>query len=77
MVCLVSRRSVDRLERALEGHATLLRVNIAEDVGRAVARRHAVGRTPTFIVFSPDGRERHRETGFPDTDRLEAEALNP
>ena len=55
----------------------MLRINIDEDVGRAVARRFRVGITPTFIVFAPDGRVRYRQTGFPDVDRLEAEALNP
>ena len=73
----MSKRSVDRLERDLEGHATVLRINIAEEVGRAVARRYGVGITPTFIVFAPAGGVRDRQTGFPDLDRLEVEALNP
>ena len=61
----------------------MLRVNIDEDVGRATARRYGVRMTPTFIVFAPDApgspesRERHRQSGFPDVERLEAEALNP
>lgn len=55
----------------------VLRLNLAEDVGRAAARRFGVRLTPTFIVFAPDGRERHRQSGFPDIERLEAEARNP
>ncbi len=55
----------------------MLRLSLEDDVGRAAARRYGVGLTPTFIVFAPDGRERHRQTGFPDLERLEAEALNP
>ena len=55
----------------------VLRLNLSEDVGRAAARRFGVRMTPTFIVFAADGRERHRESGFPDLERLEAEALNP
>ena len=55
----------------------MLRINLDEEVGRAVARRHGVRLTPTFIVFEPGGRERYRQSGFPDLDRLEAEALNP
>ena len=55
----------------------VLRLNLAEDVGRAAARRFGVRLTPTFIVFAPDGRGRHRQSGFPDIERLEAEALNP
>ena len=55
----------------------MLRVRLEEDVGRAVARRHGVRMTPTFIVFGPGGNEHHRQSGFPDVERLEAEALNP
>ncbi len=55
----------------------MLRLNLSEDVGRAAARRYGVGMTPTFIVFAPGGKERHRQSGFPDIERLEAEALNP
>ncbi len=55
----------------------MLRLNLSEDVGRAAARRFGVRMTPTFIVFAPGGRERHRQSGFPDLERLEAEALNP
>ena len=55
----------------------MLRLNLSEDVGRAAARRFGVRMTPTFIVFAPDGSEGHRQSGFPDIERLEAEALNP
>jgi thiol:disulfide interchange protein len=76
-ICVISKRKVDGLEESLEGKAIVLRINIADEVGRAVTRRYGVGIVPTFIVFTPDGRERYRESGFPDTDRLEAEALTP
>ncbi len=55
----------------------MLRLGLEDDVGRAAARRYGVGMTPTFIVFAPGGSERHRQSGFPDLERLEAEALNP
>ena len=55
----------------------MLRLALEDDVGQAAARRYRVGLTPTFIVFASDGSERHRQTGFPDLERLEAEALNP
>ena len=73
-MCLISNRAVDRLERELEGRAAVLRLNLNDDVGRTAARRYGVRITPTFIVFSPDGRELYRESGYPDTGRLEAEA---
>ncbi len=76
-MCLISNRSVDGLEHDLEGRATVLRLSLDEEVGRAAARRYGVSITPTFIVFTADGRERHRESGFPDTDRLRDEALAP
>jgi len=75
-MCLASKRSVDAMEEELAGQATVLRISADEAVGRAVARRYGVGLLPTFIVFTPEGREIHRESGFPDTDRLEAEALS-
>ena len=76
-VCLISKRSVDGLESRLEGEAEVVRLNLAEDVGKAAAWRYGVSLTPTFIVFAGDGRERFRQSGFPDIDRIEAEALNP
>ncbi|MDA1036494.1 MAG: thioredoxin family protein [Chloroflexi bacterium] len=76
-LCIVSQRSVDGMERDLEGYATVLRVSIDEDVGRAVARRYGLGVLPTFMVFTAAGRERYRESGMPDIDRLEEEALAP
>ena len=60
----------------------MLRLSLEDDVGRAAARRFGVRFTPTFIVFAPDApgardwSERHRQSGFPDVERLEAEALN-
>ena len=76
-LCIVSKRSVDGLERDLEGRATVLRVSADEDVGRAVARRYGLGLLPTFVVFTADGRERYRESGIPDTGRLKEQALAP
>ncbi len=61
----------------------MLRLSLNEEVGRAAARRYGVRMTPTFIVFAPDApgaratHERHRQSGVPDIERLEAEALNP
>ena len=76
-ICLMSKGSVDGLEARLEGDAEVVRLNLAEDVGRAAAWRYRVSSTPTFIVFAGDGSERYRQSGFPDIDRIEAEALNP
>ena len=74
MVCLYSKPAVDGLECDLEDSAVVLRINVREEVGRAVARRYGVRVTPTFIVFDRTGREAHRQSGgAPDTERLRAE----
>lgn len=76
-LCIVSKRSVDGMEHDLAGQARVLRVSADESVGRAVARRYGLGLLPTFVVFTADGRERYRESGMPDVDRLKEEALAP
>ena len=65
------------MEVDLEGKAVIIRLNLGEDVGKQAARRLDVSFTPTFVVFSADGREHHRESGPPDIDRLKREALSP
>ena len=64
------------MEVDLEGTAVLLRLNLGEDGGKQAARRLDVSFTPTFVVFSADGREHHRESGPPDIDRLKRETLS-
>ncbi|MEX2598388.1 MAG: thioredoxin family protein [Dehalococcoidia bacterium] len=71
---MASKPAVDGLERELDGEAVVIRMNIDEDAGWEVARRYGALVTPTFIVFSPDGAELHREYGYPDIDRLRDEA---
>ena len=73
-ICLASRRRVDAMEERLEGEAVVLQLNIADDAGRAAARRWSATATPTFIVFSAEGVQLHRESGFPDIDLIEATA---
>ncbi len=75
-ICLISKRSVDGMEADLDGDAIVLRLNLGEEVGKETARRYGVGFTPTFVVFTADGREVHRESGFPDIDRLKSEVLS-
>lgn len=74
-VCLASEPVVARLEKRLTGHASVVRMNIREEVGLQVARRYGALTTPTFIVLSRDGTEGYRQRGYPDTRRLAAEAL--
>jgi thiol-disulfide isomerase/thioredoxin len=74
-LCLISRRGVDALERELAGEAVVLRVNLYDEVGRAITARYGARSLPTFIVFDAGGAERFRSTGLPDFERLETEAL--
>jgi thiol-disulfide isomerase/thioredoxin len=76
-LCLIAKRSVDGMEADLEGQAIVLRVSVDEAIGRDVARRYGLGYLPTFVVFSADGREVHRESGSPDIDRIKRAALAP
>ncbi len=39
----------------MTGRARLLRVNILDPVGRAVAEQHGVDLVPAFLVFGPEG----------------------
>ena len=76
-LCLIAKRSVDGMEAELEGLAEVVRVSANDPIGRAVSRRYGLGYVPTFIVFSTDGREVHRETGSPDVERIKRAALAP
>ena len=75
-ICLISKHSVDDMENRLEGEVEVVRLDVQDEVGQAAAVRYRVNITPTFIVFAADGSERFRYSGFPDTTRIEAEALN-
>ena len=64
------------MEEDLAGRADVLRIDVTEPVGREVARRYGLSATPSFIVFSADGREVYRDSGPPDIERLKSEALS-
>ncbi len=74
-LCLIVHRSVDALEQELEGQAVVVRANLFDAVGMALATRYNAAYTPTFIVFDAGGQERYRTSGLPDFERLKQEAL--
>jgi len=76
-LCIIAKRSVDGMEADFDGLAEVLRVNADDPIGRAVSRRYGLSYVPTFVVFSADGREVHRETGLPDIERIKRAALAP
>jgi len=65
----LARPAVDGLERDLAGRAVVVRLNVADEVGRAVAARYGLGAVPTFLAIK-DGEPVMRLVGQPDKDRL-------
>jgi len=54
----------------------VVRLNVAERVGRQIARKYEITRVPTFIVFDAQGQELWRQSGqWPNEGRIRAELL--
>jgi len=51
---------VERLEADLGNRATVLRVSIHTDLGKALGQRYAVEDVPLFILFDEQGKETRR-----------------
>ncbi|MCL7452920.1 MAG: thioredoxin family protein [Anaerolineae bacterium] len=64
---------VDRLERDLEGEATILRLNAVSSVGRQLSGRYGVRGVPTFLLFDGTGQMVHYQVGRLDADRIKVE----
>ena len=75
-MCLISKNTVDRLDQNIRADISLIRLNIAEDIGKSVARRYRVTSTPTFLVFDSSGNVVFRHSGYPDIAKLENAARN-
>jgi len=71
-ICLVSKPKVDALERDLEGQAEVLRLNVKEDVGRALAGRWGIRGVPTFVVLDGAGEVAYAGAGAPDVEAIKA-----
>lgn len=63
VACLAAKPVVDRLERELEGRATILRADIRSDVGAQLAEAFGITTVPGFVVLTPDGKVRLRLNG--------------
>jgi thioredoxin-related protein len=57
---------VDGLELELLGKASVVRLNLGENIGVTMARAFGVHSTPTFIITDGNGQETWRKSGFPD-----------
>ncbi len=71
-ICLLNKPKVDQLERDLAGQATVLRLNVKDNVGLALAIRWNVVGTPTFFVVNGAGDVVYARAGAPDIEGLKA-----
>lgn len=71
-ICLINKPKVDQLERDLAGQATILRLNVKNDVGLALAARWGVSGVPTFFVLNGAGEVIYARPGAPDIEGLKA-----
>jgi thiol-disulfide isomerase/thioredoxin len=71
-ICLLNKPKVDQLERDLAGQATVLRLNVKNNVGLALASRWGVVGIPTFFVLDGAGNVIYTRAGAPDIEGLKA-----
>lgn len=71
-ICLLNKPKVDQLERDLAGQATVLRLDVKDNVGLALAARWNVVGTPTFFVLNGAGDVVYARAGAPDIEALKA-----
>jgi len=71
-ICLLNKPKVDQLERDLAGQATVLRLNVKDNVGLTLATRWDVRGVPTFFVLNGAGEVIYARAGAPDIEALEA-----
>ena len=69
-ICLLSKPKVDQLERDLEGQALVVRLNVKDKVGLALASRWGVLGTPTFLVLNGQGDIVYAQAGAPDIESI-------
>jgi thiol-disulfide isomerase/thioredoxin len=68
--CTRAKPIVDALEQELTGQLLVIRLNIQESVGRALAPIYMFEYTPTFILFDAQGNELWRQVGSLDVQRV-------
>ena len=71
-ICLLNKPKVDQLERDLAGQASVLRLNVKDNVGLALATRWNVVGVPTFFVLNGQGDVIYARAGAPDSEGLKA-----
>ncbi len=71
-ICLLNKPKIDQLERDLVGHATVLRLNVKDNVGLALAARWGISGVPTFFVLNGAGNVVYTHAGAPNIESLKA-----
>ncbi len=61
---------MDGVEREFEGEVKVIRVNIQDPKGRALAEQYGFRYTPTFIFFDQSGNEVWRTVGTLDVKKI-------
>jgi thioredoxin 1 len=68
--CIQIKPTVDALEQEMGERLLVLRVDIQSETGRTLAPAYGFELTPTFIYFDAQGRERWREVGSLNVERV-------
>lgn len=63
MACIAAKPIVDGIEQEHSGRLQVIRLNVQDPVGRALAPELGFRSTPTFIFFDAAGREVWRSVG--------------
>lgn len=63
VACIAAKPIVDRVEAQYAGRLKVIRLNIQEEAGRALAPLYRFEFTPTFIFFDENGAEAWRSIG--------------
>ena len=66
MGCMAAKPIVDGIEREHGERLRVIRVNVQDTAGRALADRYHFEFTPTFVLFDAGGRELLRTVGAVD-----------
>jgi hypothetical protein len=68
--CQKAGTIIQEVERACDSAGAVMRVDVDEDRGAALASKHAVKALPTFVALDAQGRETDRFVGAPQPARL-------
>jgi len=77
MGCMAAKPIVDGIEREYGERLRVIRVNVQDPAGRALADRHHFEFTPTFVLFDAEGRELLRQVGAVDPATLRRLLASP